>query len=101
VSAADAISAGRPGARRDTIENYLKRLTELEAIATSFDSVKTAYAISAGRELRIFVTPEKVDDFGALELARQVANRIQSELKYPGEIRVVVIRETRAVEYAK
>ncbi len=101
VSAADAISAGRPGARRDTIENYLKRLTELEAIATSFDSVKTAYAISAGRELRIFVTPEKVDDFGALELARQVANRVQSELKYPGEIRVVVIRETRAVEYAK
>ena len=101
VSAADAISAGRPGARRDTIENYLKRLTELEAIATSFDGVKNAYAISAGRELRIFVTPEKLDDFGALELARRVANRIQSELKYPGEIRVVVIRETRAVEYAK
>jgi ribonuclease Y len=101
VSAADAISAARPGARRDTLENYIKRLTDLEKIATSFSGVKQAYAISAGRELRVFVTPEKVDDFGALELARAIANRIQTELKYPGEIKVNVIRETRAVEYAR
>ncbi|MGB9608895.1 MAG: ribonuclease Y [Minisyncoccia bacterium] len=101
VTAADAISAARPGARRDTLENYIKRLTDLERIATSFEGVKQAYAISAGRELRIFVTPEKIDDFGALELARAIANKIQSELKYPGEIKVNVIRETRAVEYAR
>jgi ribonuclease Y len=101
VSAADAISAARPGARRDTLENYIKRLSDLEKIATSFTGVKQAYAISAGRELRVFVTPEKIDDFGALELARAIANRIQTELKYPGEIKVNVIRETRAVEYAR
>jgi ribonuclease Y len=101
VSAADAISAARPGARRDTLENYIKRLTDLEKIATSFPGVKQAYAISAGRELRVFVMPEKIDDFGALELARAIANRIQTELKYPGEIKVNVIRETRAVEYAR
>jgi ribonuclease Y len=101
VSAADAISAARPGARRDTLENYIKRLSDLEKIATSFPGVKQAYAISAGRELRVFVTPEKIDDFGALELARAIANRIQTELKYPGEIKVNVIRETRAVEYAR
>jgi len=101
VSAADALSAARPGARRDTIENYLKRLSELEDIATEFAGVKNAYAISAGRELRIFVSPEKIDDFGALELARQIANKVQTELKYPGEIKVAVIREIKAVEYAK
>ncbi len=101
VSAADAISAARPGARRDTLENYLKRLSDLEGIATQFDGVKNAYAISAGRELRIFVTPEKIDDFGSLELARQIANKVQTDLKYPGEIKVVVMRETKAVEYAK
>lgn len=101
VTTADIISAARPGARRDTLENYVKRLTDLEKIATNFEGVKQAYAISAGRELRIFVNPEKIDDFGALELARAIANRIQSELKYPGEIRVNVIRETRAVEYAR
>ncbi len=101
VAAADALSAARPGARRDTLENYLKRLQELENIAGQFGGVKQAYAISAGRELRIFVTPEKIDDFGALELAREVARRIESELKYPGEIKVIVVRETRAVEYAK
>jgi len=101
VSAADAISAARPGARRDTLENYIKRLSDLEKIATSFSGVKQAYAISAGRELRVFVNPEKIDDFGALELARAIANRIQTELKYPGEIKVNVIRETRAVEYAR
>jgi ribonuclease Y len=101
VASADALSAARPGARRDTLENYLKRLQELENIANQFNGVKQAYAIAAGRELRIFVTPEKIDDFGALELAREVARRIESELKYPGEIRVIVVRETRAVEYAK
>ncbi len=101
VTAADVISAARPGARRDSVENYIKRLADLERIALEFPGVKQAYAISAGRELRIFVVPEKVDDFRALELAREIANRIQSELKYPGEIKVNVIREMRAVEYAK
>ncbi|KKW47953.1 MAG: Ribonuclease Y, partial [Parcubacteria group bacterium GW2011_GWA1_59_11] len=101
ITAADVISAARPGARRDTVENYIKRLAELERIAMDFPGVKQAYAISAGRELRIFVVPEKVDDFRALELAREVANRIQTELKYPGEIKVNVIREVRAVEYAR
>ncbi len=101
VASADALSAARPGARRDTLENYLKRLQELENIAGQFDGVKQAYAIAAGRELRIFVTPEKLDDFGALQLSRDIAKRIESDLKYPGEIKVVVIRETRAVEYAR
>ncbi len=101
VAAADILSAARPGARRDTVENYLKRLENLEKIATSFEGVKTAYALSAGREIRIFVVPEKVDDFGAFQMAKNVASKVQSELKYPGEIKVNVIRETRAVEYAK
>jgi ribonuclease Y len=101
ITAADVISAARPGARRDSVENYIKRLADLEKIALEFPGVKTAYAISAGRELRVFVVPEKVDDFRALELAREIAKRIQSELKYPGEIKVNVIREMRAVEYAK
>jgi ribonucrease Y len=101
VTTADILSAGRPGARRDNVENYIKRMTELEKIATDFPGVKQAYAISAGRELRVFVIPEKVDDFRALDMARQIANRIQSELKYPGEIKVNVIREMRAVEYAR
>ncbi|MBI2048835.1 MAG: ribonuclease Y [Candidatus Liptonbacteria bacterium] len=101
VTAADILSAARPGARRGTVENYIKRLADLERIATDFPGVKNAYAISAGRELRVFVIPEKIDDFRALELAREIANRIQSELKYPGEIKVNVIREMRAVEYAR
>ncbi len=101
VAAADVLSAARPGARRDTVENYLKRLEELEKIAAGFEGVKQAYALSAGREVRVFVVPEKIDDFGALQLAKDVASKIQSELKYPGEIKVNVIRETRAVEYAK
>jgi len=101
VTAADVLSAARPGARRGTVENYVKRLADLEKIAMDFPGVKSAYAISAGRELRVFVVPEKVDDFRALELAREIANRIQSELKYPGEIKVNVIREIRAVEYAR
>ncbi len=101
VAAADALSAARPGARRDTLENYLKRLEDLEKIALSFEGVKNAYAVSAGRELRIFVMPEKIDDFKALQLAREIAAKIESELKYPGEIKVNIIREVRAVEYAK
>ena len=101
VAAADVLSAARPGARRDTIEHYLKRLEELEKLAAGFEGVKTAYALSAGREVRVFVVPEKIDDFGALQLAKNIAARIQSELKYPGEIKVNVIREMRAVEYAR
>ncbi|MFH1393008.1 MAG: ribonuclease Y [Patescibacteria group bacterium] len=101
VAAADIISGARPGARRDTVENYIKRLTELENIANSFPGVEKSYAISAGREIRIFVHPEKIDDFKALQLAKEMAKRIESELKYPGEIKVNIIRETRAVEYAR
>jgi len=101
VAAVDALSAARPGARRGTLEHYIKRLDDLEKIANSFDGVEQAYAVSAGRELRIFVIPEKIDDFGALQLARDIANKIKSDLNYPGEIKVNVIRETRAVEYAK
>ncbi|MDP2629544.1 MAG: ribonuclease Y [Candidatus Harrisonbacteria bacterium] len=101
VTAADILSAGRPGARRDTVEQYLKRLRDLEAIASNFKSVKQAYALSAGREIRIFVVPEQIDDFGALQLAKDVAFKVQQDMKYPGEIKVNVIRETRAVEYAR
>jgi ribonuclease Y len=101
VQAADAISASRPGARRDTLENYLKRLSDLENIANSFAGVEKSYAISAGREIRVFVKPEEVDDWQAKKIARDIANRIQEELKYPGEIKVTLIRESRVVEYAK
>ena len=101
VTAVDALSAARPGARRDSVENYLQRLENLEKIATGFEGVKNAYAISAGREIRVFVTPEKIDDFGALQLARNIAAKIESELKYPGEIKVNVVREVKAVEYAR
>ncbi len=100
VNAADAISASRPGARRENIEDYLKRLSNLEDIALSMGGVKEAYAISAGRELRVFVSPEKIDDLEAMKLAHNIAAQIQKELKYPGEIKVVVVRETRAVEIA-
>lgn len=101
VTAADALSAARPGARRDSVENYIKRLQDLEALAVGFPGVKGAYALSAGREVRVFVLPEKIDDFGALQLARDIAGKIEAELKYPGEIKVNVIREMRAVEYAR
>lgn len=101
VQAADAISAARPGARRDTVDIYLKRLEDLERIATSFEGVEKSYAIQAGRELRIFVTPAKIDDLAAMKLARDIAKKIEAEMKYPGEIKVNVIRETRAIEYAR
>ena len=101
VAAADILSTARPGARRDTLENYLRRLEDLEKLVLGFEGVKVAYAVSGGREIRIFVIPEKIDDFGALRLARDIAAKIQSELKYPGEIKVNVIREIRAVEYAR
>ncbi len=101
VTAADILSAARPGARRDSVEQYIKRLKELEELASKFDGVKQAYALSAGREIRIFVVPEKIDDFGALQMAKNIASKVQTELKYPGEIKVNVIREMRAVEYAR
>lgn len=101
VTSADAISASRPGARKDSLEHYLRRLGDLEKTAMGFSGVRAAYAISAGREVRVFVTPEKVDDFGAIQLARDVAMKIESDLRYPGEIKVVVIREVRAVEHAR
>lgn len=101
VTAADILSAGRPGARRDSVEQYIKRLQDLEALANSFEGVKQAYALSAGREIRVFVVPERIDDFGALQMAKNIATKAQTELKYPGEIKVNVIREMRAVEYAR
>jgi ribonuclease Y len=101
VQTADAISGARPGARRDSVENYLKRLAELEAIATSFGGVEKAYALQAGREIRIFLRPEEVSDLQAKEMARGVADRVEKELKYPGEIKVTIIRETRCIEYAR
>ena len=98
---ADAISGARIGARKDTYENYLQRLTELEGLTASFGGVEKAYAIQAGREIRVFVTPEQVDDWQAVKMARDIANKIQDELKYPGEIKVTLIREKRIVEYAR
>ncbi len=101
VQVADAISGSRPGARRDSVENYLKRLAELENLAKSFNGVNKVYAIQAGREVRVFVEPEKLTDIEAKQLARDIATKIEKELKYPGEIKVAVIRESRAIEYAR
>lgn len=101
VQTADAISGGRPGARRDSVENYLKRLQELEALVNGFTGVEKSYALQAGREIRIFVTPEKVSDAEAKIMAHDIAVKIEQELKYPGEIKVTIIRETRIIEYAR
>ena len=101
VKIADNISAGRPGARSDSVENYIKRLGDLEALTNSFAGVEKCYALEAGREIRVFVKPENVSDIEAQKLARDIADRIESELKYPGEIRVMVIRESRVIEYAR
>ncbi len=101
VQIADAISGGRPGARRDTVENYLKRLSELEAVANSFPGVEKSYALQAGREIRVFVFPQQVSDLEAKNMARNIALKVERELKYPGEIKVNVIREMRATEFAR
>lgn len=101
VQAADAISAARPGARRETLEYYIKRLEKLEEIASSFEGVEKAFAIQAGREIRILVKPDQVDDLAAIRFARDIVKKIESELEYPGQIKVVLIRETRVVDYAK
>ncbi len=101
VQAADSISGSRPGARRDSVENYIKRLADLEAIANGFKGVEKSYALQAGREIRVFVTPSEVSDLEAHEMARDIAKKIEEELKYPGEIRVTVIRENRIVEIAR
>ncbi|ACQ53704.1 ribonuclease Y [Clostridium botulinum] len=101
VQAADAISAARPGARRETLEAYIKRLEKLEEIANECEGVEKSYAIQAGREIRIMVKPEVLDDTGCIEMARNIVKQIESELEYPGQIKVNVIRETRAIEYAK
>ena len=101
VQAADAVSAARPGARKETLENYVKRLESLEEIANSFSGVEKSFAIQAGREVRIIVKSEDVDDLGTALIARDVVKKIEKDLDYPGQIKVNVIRETRSVEYAK
>ena len=101
ISAADAISSARPGARRESLESYLKRLRALEEIADSFKGVEKSYAIQAGREIRILVKPEEIDDLGAMRLARDIVKKIEEGLDYPGQIKVAVLRETRAIDYAK
>lgn len=101
VYIADSISGGRPGARNDSVENYLKRLEDLESIANSFEGINNSYALQAGREIRIFVKPEEVDDFKAKKLAREIAKKIEDDLKYPGEIKITVIRENKIIDYAR
>ena len=101
VQIADAISAARPGARRETLDNYIKRLENLESIANGFTGVEKAYAIQAGRELRIIVNNEMLNDERSKELAKQIALKIETDLRYPGRIKVTIIRETRVTEYAR
>ncbi len=101
VQTADAISSVRPGARRESLESYVKRLEELENIANSFKGVEKSFAIQAGREVRIIVKPEEIDDLEAIKLSKNIASKIEKDLNYPGQIKVNVIRETRATEFAK
>ena len=101
VQVADAISGGRPGARRDTVDRYIKRLEDLEKLAMAFSGIERVYALQAGREIRVFVTPALVSDLEARDLARNIAIRIESELNYPGEIKINVIRESRTIEFAR
>ena len=101
VAAADAISASRPGARRETLERYIKRLEKLEDIASSFQGVENCYAIQAGREVRVIVNADNIDDNSATKIARDIAKKIEDEMTYPGEIKVTLLREVRCVEYAR
>ncbi|MBI5369633.1 ribonuclease Y [Candidatus Uhrbacteria bacterium] len=101
VKAADAISGARPGARKQSLEQFIQRMEELERTASTFDGVEKAYAIQAGREIRVFIQPQKIDDLSAFKLAKDIANKIEAELSYPGEIKITVIRETRVIEYAR
>ena len=101
VAASDAVSASRPGARRETLERYIKRLEKLEEIAEGFKGVENAYAIQAGREIRVIVNADQVDDEAAMKVARDIAKKVEDEMTYPGEIQVTLLREVRCVEYAK
>jgi len=101
VQAADALSGARPGARREMLETYIKRLQELEKIANTFQGVEKSYAIQAGREIRIVVNSERVSDENIIMMSKDIAKKIETDLSYPGQIKVVVIRETRSIEYAK
>ena len=100
VAVADAISASRPGARNDSLENYVKRLQQLEEIANSFEGIEKSFALQAGRELRVIVKPEEIDELTAVKVARDIKNRIENEMQYPGTVKVTLIRETRVVEEA-
>jgi ribonuclease Y len=101
TQAVDAISAARPGARRETLERYIKRMEKLEQVATSFDGVKSAYAIQAGREVRVIVDPHQVSDRKAMRICREISKAVEDQLTYPGEVKVTVLRETRVIEYAR
>ncbi|MDD5667887.1 MAG: HD domain-containing protein, partial [Actinomycetota bacterium] len=101
VQAADAISAARPGARRETLESYIKRLEKLETIADSYEGVDSSYALQAGREIRVMVKSDVIDDLGCITLSREIARQIEDELEYPGQIKITVVREKRVIDYAK